>query len=102
MKTQEIEDLCRELADRGKIIEAGWLSLKMTTIPADAPQVQLDEMRNAFFAGAQHLFGSIMGLLEGGEEATEKDIRRLSLINSELNSFLDEFKAKHLKAGGRA
>lgn len=102
MVDQITDKLCRDLADKGMIIEAGWISLKLATIPADAPQIQLDEMRNAFFAGAQHVFGSVFAVLSGGEDATEDDIRRLSLINSELNLFLDEFKAKHLKAGGRA
>jgi hypothetical protein len=52
-------------------------------------------MRNAFFAGAQHVFGSIMQMLEPGEEATEKDLQRLTLINIELQEFLAQFKKTH-------
>jgi len=97
-----VDKLCRELTDKGKLIEAGWISLKLTTLPADAPQVQLDEMRNAFFAGAQHLFGSITGILEPDAEPTENDLKRMDLIDKELREFIGEFSAKHIKSEGRA
>lgn len=98
----EVDKLCMELADRGKLIEAGFLSLRLTTIPSDAPEIQIREMRSAFFAGAQHLFGSIMGLLEGGDDATEGDIRRLSQISRELDDFIEQFAADNIKSGGAA
>lgn len=97
-----VDKLCRELTDKGKLIEAGWISLKLTTLPADAPQIQLDEMRNAFFAGAQHLFGSIMGILEPDAEPTENDLKRMDLIDKELREFISQFSAKHIKSEGRA
>lgn len=99
---QVVDNLCRDLTDRGRLIEAGWVSLKLTTIPADAPQIQLDEMRNAFFAGAQHLFGSIMGILDPGAEPTENDLKRLDLIDKELREFISQFMAKNIKTGGQA
>jgi hypothetical protein len=55
-----IDEITKMLADTGMIIEAGWLSLKIMTVPDDAPPVQIEEMRNAYFAGAQHLFASII------------------------------------------
>jgi hypothetical protein len=99
---EQVNAICKDLADRGKIIEAGFMSLKLVAIPKDASETQLKEMRNAFFAGAQHLFGSIMSLLEGGEDATASDIRRLSLINKELDEFIAQFTADNLTSGGRA
>jgi len=57
-----VDEVTKKLVDEGKIIEAGWVSLKIMSIPDDAPQVQLDEMRMAFFAGAQHLFGSMISI----------------------------------------
>ena|ERR1700756_1550028 len=96
--------LTAELSDAGKIIEAGWVGFKLLTISKDAPQIQLDEMRQAFFAGAQHLFSSILNVLEEGEEPTDKDLNRLSLIHKELDDFLCNFKEKHFSGGrsGRA
>ena len=80
--------LTKALADEGKLIEAGWVSLRHVTMPPDAPQEQLDDLRMAFFAGAQHLFGSIMNILDAGEEATDADQARMSAINDELNTFI--------------
>lgn len=99
---EEVDRLCRELTDKGKLIEAGWISMKLTTIPVDAPQIQLDEMRNAFFAGAQHLFGSIMSILEPDAEPTENDMRRMDLIDKELREFISQFTAKNVQTKGRA
>jgi hypothetical protein len=90
------ETLTKEFTDKGLIIEAGWQSLKIMSIPEDAPEIQIDEMRNAFFAGASHLFSSIVVILDPGEEPTERDIERLDLINKELERFMEDYKLKHL------
>lgn len=82
-----LERLTRELTDQGKLVEAGWVSLRIAAIPLDAPKVQLEEMRKAFFAGAQHLFSSILTVLDEDREPTEADMRRMDLIDTELRSF---------------
>lgn len=85
----------RELVDKGKLIEAGWVSLRLAAIPDDAEATQLSEMRMAFFAGAQHLFGSIMGILDDDREPTDADLRRMDLISTELEGFIRDFSKKH-------
>ncbi len=85
----------KALMDQGLIIEGGWMSFKLMTIPATAGPGQLEAMRNAFFAGAQHLFGSIMCGLDEGVEETADDMRRMDNIQKELDKFLVEFKKKH-------
>lgn len=90
-----IAKVTRKLMDEGKLIEAGWTSLRIMSISSGASELQLDEMRNAFFAGAQHLFGSIMGGLDPGVEPTEADEHRLDLIAKELSDFLKIYKQKH-------
>lgn len=97
-----LEKLARDLTDKGKIIEAGWVGLRLAAIPLDAPAIQLEEMRGEFFAGAQHLFYSMMTILDPGEEATDADLDRMSLIQGELNSFIQQFELKHFPAKGRA
>lgn len=101
---QYLERLSRELVDEGKLIEAGWVSLRITALPADAPAVQLEEMRNAFFAGAQHLFTSIMAFLDvaAGDEPTEDDLRRMTLIDAELQAFINDYSLRRLPSEGRA
>lgn len=97
-----IEALSKGLADQGKIIEAGWMGLRLMSVPEGASQTQIDTMRSCFFAGAQHLFASIMQILEPGEEPTDKDMERLDLIHKELNDFIEQFKLKSFNAEGSA
>lgn len=83
--------LSRQLTDEGRLLEAGWVSLRVACDLIDAPQDQLREMRMAFFAGAQHLFGSIMTIMDEDREPTENDLRRMDLINTELEKFIRDF-----------
>jgi hypothetical protein len=99
---QYLERLSRELTDKGKLIEAGFIGLRLAAIPLDAPATQIEEMRNAFFAGAQHLFSSIMTILEPDAEPTEKDLERMDLIDKELRLFINDFSIRNLPTGGSA
>lgn len=97
-----LKTLERELFDQGKIIEAGWVGLRVACDLHNAPPEQLREMRMAFFAGAQHLFTSIMSVMEPGEEPTEKDLDRMSRVNDELDAFLKDFMIRHAPTSGSA
>jgi hypothetical protein len=97
-----LDRLARALTDQGLLIEAGWVSLRAATIPADAPAEQLHDMRATFFAGAQHLFGSMMGMLDPDEEPTAADMERMNKIDAELRQFIEEFELRNLPAEGRA
>lgn len=97
-----LERLARELTDQGKLIEAGWIGLRIAAIPLNASATQLDDMRNAFFAGAQHLFGSIMTVMDPDVQPTEKDVERLTSIARELRGFIADFKLRHQPAEGVA
>lgn len=90
-----VDELCKALTDQGQLIEAGWRSYELTVLDENARDIQRKETRIAFFAGAQHLFGSIMGILDPGTEPTEKDLVRMNQINDELNNFLTAFKLAH-------
>lgn len=104
--TKQFDDLvngvAKKLADDGKLIEAGWVGLKLAAIPGDAPQAQVDEMRLAFMAGAQHLFASIMGILDPGDEPTDADLRKMDLIAAELDKVSGELAARYYPTNGRA
>ncbi len=98
-----LERMTRELAEQGKLIEAGWYSLRLAAIAPDAPALQLSEMRMAFFAGAQHLFGSMMGgVLDPDAEPTADDLRRMDLIDAELEAFIKEFELRIQPSKGKA
>lgn len=87
-RAEQIEEAARlitkQYADQGKLIEAGYAVFALYVIPRDAPQVQLDEMRLAYMAGAEHLFSSLMSIMDPGEEPTAADMRRMKLIDKEI------------------
>lgn len=88
--------------DAGKIIEVGFIGLLAAAYPNGVPDMQRLELRNAFFAGAQHLFASIMTVLDSGSEPTEMDMHRMSMIHDELEAFISGFEAENLKTEGTA
>lgn len=91
LSKQQIDDISRALTDQGLIIAAGWKGFELGVVDVDAPTIQRQEMRLAFFAGAQHLFASIMGILEPDAEPTEKDLQRMDQIARELKRFEAEW-----------
>lgn len=92
------DGVSKRLADEGKLIEAGWHAYRTLLVPASAGVVQVEETRLAFFAGAQHLFGSINSIMEDGEEPTDKDLKRMDQINEELAAFADDLAARTMPA----
>lgn len=95
-----LDAITRKLTDEGKLIEIGWQGMRLLVITPSASPVQIDEMRKAFFMGAQHLFASIMGILEPGAEPTEKDLDRMTLIHNELEAFRMEVTSVHTPGRG--
>lgn len=77
----------KALMDQGKIIEAGFALMRMQAISPTAPQIQVDEMRFAYMAGAQHVFASMMSGLDPDHDPTPADMRRMALIANELDAF---------------
>jgi hypothetical protein len=75
------------LMDEGKLIEIGWKAFELQVMPITAGKAQRHDMRAAFFAGAQHLFGSIISGLDEDPNPTPADERRLEQIDKELRAF---------------
>lgn len=96
---QATDEVTRQLGDKGMLIEGGWLALREVWIPKDAPPAQVKDLRWAFMAGAQHLYASIMAIMDPGREPTAADMRRLSLIAQELEAFRAEAESSVPTAG---
>jgi hypothetical protein len=92
---EALVELTRKLTDDGKLIEAGWMGLRFAAISPNAPDIQLTEMRTAFFAGALHLFASMISIMDADREPTEGDLSRMTMIDVELHAFEVEFARKH-------
>lgn len=87
----DIDQFTKDLVDKGQLLEAGWVALRHMTLQ-DAPEIQIREMRKAYFAGAQHLWASLFGFMEDGEEPTPNDLRRMEMVQVELEAFTDSLK----------
>lgn len=70
-----------------KYIEQGWNSYRKLVIPANAPEIQIKECRQAFFGGSAILMQSIMLMLDPGVEPTDADMQRMSDIQKELDEY---------------
>jgi hypothetical protein len=90
----------RMLADEGRIIQAGYVAYRSLFVPHDASPRMVTVHRIAFMAGAQHLFSSIMALLEPGDDYTPEDIKRLDSIANELTAFEQELEFLFAKPAG--
>jgi hypothetical protein len=102
MSKEYLTALSQRLADSGKLIEAGWISLRIAAMPADATELQIAEMRKAFMAGAAHLFSSIISCLDEGGEITDRDMRRMALIQVELDEFCNQLHVELAQTVGNA
>lgn len=97
-----LAELSRHLTDQGKLVEAGWIGMRIACMDLNAPEIQVNEMRMAFMGGAQHVFSSIMTILDPGDEPTEADMKRMDLIANELAEFGRTFELKYGKTAGSA
>lgn len=103
MPISALEQLAIEAAERGLLIESGWIGLRLAALPADVPPSQLSELRSMFFAGAHHLFASLISILDPGDvEPTEADLVRMGRIEAELKAFITDFAATRLPVKGTA
>jgi len=81
------ESMLKSWADKGRIVEGGWQAMILVAGLQGCSDVQLAEMRKAFMMGAQHLFTSLMVILDPGSQPTKRDLRRMESIHNELEAF---------------
>lgn len=106
MKPGQIDEtasqLTKALIDDGKLIEAGFVAFANLVIPKDASPTQQREMRLAFMAGAEHVWSSVMNVLDEGEEPTADDMRRMDAIQTEIDAWRAKLSERINPAQGRA
>ena len=89
----EIAKLAKAATDKGLLVALGFLGFRRFFLGKDATDRQVADAQRAFYAGAQHLYGSIMGILEEGAEPTENDLKRMALVDAELRDFYEQMQA---------
>lgn len=75
--------VAKDLVDRGLIVRAGCKVLLAMNLPED----RTEALRFAFFAGAEHLYGSLMAVMDADREVTERDLACVSKIHAELEEW---------------
>ncbi|MGE3624112.1 MAG: hypothetical protein AB7H77_09635 [Bdellovibrionales bacterium] len=84
-----------------QIIEKGFDGPMKAAWPT-APAFQRQELRNAFFGGANFILSSMMKNLETGEDVTAADLNMMADIQDELLAFIHDFEVKNLPTMGNA
>ena len=91
-----------KLAREGKILEGGWRAFELICVAENMPDVQRSDLRIAYYAGCQHLWASMMGIMDPGEEPTDADMRKMDLINREIEVVTLELKLRFNASKGSA
>jgi len=81
-------------------ITAGWHAYLELVVPPAAPDIQREECRLAFWAGAATLFYALLQSFEPGTEPTAADLARMDAINAEIEAFSATFDAEVVKRRG--
>lgn len=99
----ELHDaIARGLVDRGLLIAAGFAGLATTPLCADKTPAQLEDLKVAYMSGAQHLWASIMAIMDHGLEPTDADMRRMGLISDEMEAWSKRLAARLVETKGTA
>jgi hypothetical protein len=70
-----------------------WDDYAEHVLPSDAPPVQVQETRRAFYFGVNGLFGLLMNGLDEDSEPTDADLAKMSDIQDELKQFVKDVEA---------
>ena len=69
-----------------------WDSFARAVLPRDAPAIQRQEMRRAFYAGAQGILHGVIAAFAPESEPTDEDLRMMESLEIELSEFAEAVK----------
>lgn len=97
------DEIAKVAVEEGALIEIGYLGMIAVLGWTGKSEADKRDLKLAFYSGAQHLFASIMGIMDDDRELTEQDMRRMAIISDELDKFAEELKQLLIdKAAGQA
>jgi hypothetical protein len=70
-----------------------WNQFVRECLHPNAPAVQKQEMRRAFYGGASMILFRLLGELAPGDEITPSDLEAMMAIQEELREFVEQVKA---------
>lgn len=78
---------------RRQLVAEQWDQFARAVLPRDTPAVQRQEMRRAFYAGAQGVLFKVVAAFAPESEPTEADLKIMEDVHRELSDFADAVKA---------
>jgi len=93
--------LTKDLVDQGKLLEASWQLYRLLMLKAAFHEPREAE-REAFEAGCELVFTSIMNMMEPGTEPTEHDLQRMDSIFREVQAIQQRLQLKYGRSMGNA
>lgn len=85
-------------ANQGKVLELGWFACANVFQPK--PEY-VNEMRLVYYAGAQHLFASMLQFMDPDMEPTAADMKRMDMMYAELKAVEPELELRGIATKGR-
>lgn len=76
-----------------QLIAKVWQSYRDEVIPEWANATQVIESRRAFYAGAEGMLSTVLGILDPGADVTDRDLLTMEAIQDELKEFVENVKA---------
>lgn len=64
-----------------------WDQFARAVLPADAPPIQKQEMRRAFYAGAESILFRVITSFAPDAEPTAEDVQMMANLDQELKDF---------------
>lgn len=79
-----------------KPIEKGWLEYRRATLdPINAPRVQIEETRKAWYFGAGFMFGTLVAGMSSGEEPSAEDLQLMDDVKAEIDGFMAQMRRRY-------
>jgi hypothetical protein len=102
MDVREVaERLVKRLADQGQLVEAGWQTYRLLCLKMP-PHETRDDLHEAYLVGAEHVFASIINMLDPGQDETEADLTRMDRLHTELEPIRKTLTLKYGRPSGTA
>lgn len=91
-----LNQTARGFAESGKLVEAGWQGFAHAF---DAPPDKAGFLHFVFFAGAHHVYSSLIAMLMKDQEVTEADIDLYQKVGKEMHEFGEVLRAAIRRRG---
>ena len=75
-------------------IENSWNQFAFMVISRKAPEIQREEMKNAFYAGFTECFAYLKHVI-GSSDNEDDSIRNLQDIEKQIHKFMADYSKKH-------